>query len=112
MFLLRDGASIFRGFSPGRAQTTWLPKLPVPALEQTMAGYLDAVEVAVTDESQRRETRRRVEQFMRKPDGIGHKLQDLLVEKQANEDNWVFIAPLTALCNSQRAKRNRRTSGG
>lgn len=69
-------------------QTTWLPKLPVPALEQTMAGYLEAVEVAVGDQSQREETRRLVEQFLR-PDGIGPKFQELLVEKQAKEDNWV-----------------------
>ncbi len=55
-----------------------------------MAGYLEAVEVAVGDEEQKAETRRLVEQFMR-PDGIGPKLQDLLLEKQSKEDNWVFI---------------------
>ena len=56
-----------------------------------MAGYLDAVNVAVTDENQKEETRRRVGQFMKQPDGIAHKLQDLLIEKQAKEDNWVHI---------------------
>lgn len=71
-------------------QTTWLPKLPVPPLEQTMAGYLDAVEVAVQDENQKAETRKRVEQFMKQPDGIAFKLQDLLLEKQSKEENWVL----------------------
>lgn len=71
-------------------QTTWLPKLPVPSLEQTMAGYLEAVQVAVGDQSQRNETQRLIEQFMR-PDGIGRKLQELLVEKQSKEDNWVNL---------------------
>lgn len=70
-------------------QTTWLPKLPVPPLEQTMAGYLDAVQVAVGDEHQKHETKRRVARFLKRPDGIAFKLQDLLVEKQANDDNWV-----------------------
>lgn len=53
-----------------------------------MAGYLEAVQVAVGDPSQRAETRRLVEQFLR-PDGIGPKFQELLVEKQSKEDNWV-----------------------
>nr|CAG4650892.1 EOG090X04D9 [Simocephalus serrulatus] len=70
-------------------ETTWLPKLPVPPLEQTMAGYLEAVQVAVGDPSQRAETRRLVEQFLR-PDGIGPKFQELLVEKQSKEDNWAY----------------------
>lgn len=69
-------------------QTTWLPKLPVPPLEQTMKGYLEAVQVAVTDEEMRSNTRRIVEQFV-KPGGIGVKLQELLLEKQSKEDNWV-----------------------
>lgn len=65
-----------------------LPRLPVPALEQTMRLYLEAVEVIVDDEEQLKRTRRYVEEFMR-PDGIGTKLQQLLIEKQQREDNWV-----------------------
>jgi hypothetical protein len=70
-------------------QTAWLPKLPVPSLQQTMAGYLEAVEVAVEDEEQKAETRRKVERFLL-ADGIGSKLQELLIEKQSKEDNWVY----------------------
>jgi len=50
--------------------------------------YLEAVEVIVDDEEQLKRTRRYVEEFMR-PDGIGTKLQQLLIEKQQREDNWV-----------------------
>lgn len=59
-----------------------------------MAGYLEAVDVAVGDQSQRAETHRLVEQFTR-PDGIGPKLQEQLVEKQMKEDNWVIFFLLT-----------------
>ena len=62
--------------------------MPVPPLHQTMEGYLEAVDVAVADEEQKANTRRIVQQFMR-PDGIGLKLQQLLIEKQADQDNWV-----------------------
>lgn len=50
--------------------------------------YLEAVEVIVDDEEQLKRTRSYVEEFMR-PDGIGAKLQQLLIEKQQREDNWV-----------------------
>lgn len=63
--------------------------MPVPSLQQTMAAYLDAVEVAVDHEEQKAETRMKVERFL-SPDGIGLKLQDLLLEKQSKEDNWVI----------------------
>ena len=53
-----------------------------------MAAYLEAVDVAVGDEEQRAETKRVVERFLR-PDGVGVKLQDQLLEKQSKEDNWV-----------------------
>lgn len=53
-----------------------------------MAAYLDAVEVAVGHEEQKAETRLKVERFI-SSDGIGPKLQDLLLDKQSKEDNWV-----------------------
>ena len=52
--------------------------------------YLEAVEVIVDDEEQLKRTRSYVEEFMR-PDGIGAKLQQLLIEKQQREDNWVWF---------------------
>ncbi|XP_045036308.1 choline O-acetyltransferase isoform X1 [Daphnia magna] len=70
-------------------EAAWLPKLPVPSLEQTMAAYLDAVEVAVGHEEQKAETRLKVERFI-SSDGIGPKLQDLLLDKQSKEDNWAY----------------------
>ncbi|EFX85954.1 hypothetical protein DAPPUDRAFT_45346, partial [Daphnia pulex] len=66
-----------------------LPKLPVPSLEQTMASYLEAVQVAVGDEEQKAETRSKVERFL-SADGVGPKLQQLLIEKQSKEDNWAY----------------------
>lgn len=62
--------------------------MPVPPLQQTMDSYLEAVDVAVGDDEQKANTRRIVQQFMR-PDGIGQKLQEILLEKQADQDNWV-----------------------
>ena len=58
----------------------------MPELSQTMAGYLEAVEVAVSDEQQKVRTRSLVQRF---GGGVGIKLQDLLVERQAKEENWV-----------------------
>jgi len=54
-----------------------------------MASYLEAVQVAVADEEQKAETRRKVERFLL-ADGVGPKLQQLLVDKQSKEDNWVL----------------------
>lgn len=55
-----------------------------------MASYLEAVQVAVGDEEQKAETRSKVERFL-SADGVGPKLQQLLIEKQSKEDNWVLI---------------------
>nr|CAH0108343.1 unnamed protein product [Daphnia galeata] len=52
-----------------------------------MAGYLEAVDVAVDDEQLKMETRRKVERFLQ---GVGLKLQELLIEKQSKEDNWAY----------------------
>lgn len=68
-------------------KTVCLPKLPVPELSQTMTGYLEAVQVAVVDEDQKEKTRSLVERFV--DGGTGPKLQDLLIEKQDKEENWV-----------------------
>jgi hypothetical protein len=55
-----------------------------------MASYLEAVQVAVGDEEQKAETRSKVERFL-SADGVGPKLQQLLIEKQSKEDNWVLL---------------------
>jgi hypothetical protein len=52
-----------------------------------MAGYLEAVDVAVDDEQLKMETRRKVKRFLQ---GVGLKLQELLIEKQSKEDNWAY----------------------
>ena len=52
-----------------------------------MAGYLEAVDVAVEDEELKMATRRKVERFLQ---DVGLKLQELLIEKQSKEDNWAY----------------------
>ncbi len=61
----------------------------MPELSQTMTGYLEAVQVAVVDEEQKGKTRSLVERFL--DGGTGPKLQELLIEKQDKEENWVDI---------------------
>lgn len=71
--------------------------MPVPELSQTMEAYLEAVEIAVGDEEQKARTRSLVESFVRPEGAIGVKLQDLLLERQAKEENWVIIRHLLKL---------------
>jgi Choline/Carnitine o-acyltransferase len=70
-----------------RPQTTWLPKLPVPKLEETAIQYLEAVRV-VADDDQYLRTKDLVQDFTQ-PDGLGPKLQQILLDKQQKDENWV-----------------------
>uniref|UniRef100_A0A8C9WT71 Choline O-acetyltransferase n=1 Tax=Scleropages formosus TaxID=113540 RepID=A0A8C9WT71_SCLFO len=65
-----------------------LPKLPVPALEQTLDMYLKGMEHLATPE-QFRKTREIVEKF-RAPGGQGELLQKKLLERRDKTDNWVY----------------------
>ncbi|CAG5121005.1 unnamed protein product, partial [Candidula unifasciata] len=63
-----------------------LPKLPVPELQSTMDKYLSLVKTVVSPEEYAR-TQRIVADFC-KPHGLGQQLQDYLLSRQQNTDNW------------------------
>nr|XP_011435097.2 carnitine O-acetyltransferase isoform X2 [Crassostrea gigas] len=62
-----------------------LPKLPVPALDQTLQKYLRSVRPLLTDEEYAK-TQKIVEDFNRDP---GPKLQTLLEKRAQRETNWL-----------------------
>ncbi|XP_018616536.1 choline O-acetyltransferase [Scleropages formosus] len=72
----------------GPSDSHVLPKLPVPALEQTLDMYLKGMEHLATPE-QFRKTREIVEKF-RAPGGQGELLQKKLLERRDKTDNWVY----------------------
>jgi hypothetical protein len=64
-----------------------LPRMPVPQLNSSMSKYLTAVKPFLTEAEYER-TRTIASDFVRQ-DGIGEKLQKLLVEKSKTTDNWL-----------------------
>ncbi|XP_048586991.1 carnitine O-acetyltransferase isoform X2 [Nematostella vectensis] len=64
-----------------------LPKLPVPALDDTMDKYLNAIRPLINDDDFEN-TQELVNEF-RKKDGIGEILQEKLLEKAKKTDNWM-----------------------
>ena len=64
-----------------------LPKLPVPALHDTLARYVDIIK-ATLSEAQYDRTVEIIKDFG-KPGGVGEKLQEELLKYAENEDNWV-----------------------
>ena len=66
---------------------TQLPKLPVPALSQTLEKYLKTVKPVVSD-AQYVETEKVVREFGRRG-GIGEKLQLILEERAKARENWL-----------------------
>ena len=65
-----------------------LPKLPLPALNDTMTQYLDNIKPLV-NESVYLQTKQIVDKFSMK-DGVGEKVMMLLEEKQGKVDNWAY----------------------
>ncbi|XP_068424085.1 choline O-acetyltransferase [Clinocottus analis] len=65
-----------------------LPKLPLPALKDTLDEYLRCVKHLLTEE-QFNKTQHVVEQF-RAPGGVGELLQSKLMERRDNTANWVY----------------------
>lgn len=63
-----------------------LPKLPVPALQDTASKYLRSVEPFLS-KSQLSETTQKVQNFLKS--GEGEKLQDRLVKFAEGKDNWL-----------------------
>lgn len=66
-----------------------LPKLPVPALRETLDRYLRCVRHLVNEEDFRR-THNIVEKFGA-PGGVGELLQTKLLERRENKANWVNL---------------------
>ncbi|GAB6021932.1 hypothetical protein CHUAL_006094 [Chamberlinius hualienensis] len=73
--------------STGQQQPQELPRLPVPTLKQTLEKYLQTVEPHLTNQ-QFENTKRLVNEFG-KTGGIGEKLQDQLVKRYNESDNWL-----------------------
>ncbi|KAM8738134.1 choline O-acetyltransferase [Acanthopagrus schlegelii] len=65
-----------------------LPKLPLPALEDTLDMYLRCMKHLLTEE-QFNKTQNVVKQFGA-PGGVGKLLQSKLVERRENKANWVY----------------------
>ena len=64
-----------------------LPALPVPTLRSTLDCYLDSVR-AIIDDIQYQKTEDICRQF---ESGVGHKLQELLLNYAKDRKNWVKI---------------------
>jgi len=62
-----------------------LPNLPVPHLRNTLDTYLDSVRAVVTEEEYKT-TETTVRNF---ENGVGDKLQKMLIKRSENYKNWV-----------------------
>lgn len=69
-------------------QSLQLPKLPVPDLQSTMDSYLEFASVVVSPQ-QVEHSRGLVRGFMEE---LGPRLQEALLERQKEMDNWVSRA--------------------
>ncbi|XP_076044071.1 choline O-acetyltransferase-like isoform X1 [Oratosquilla oratoria] len=76
------------GERPPRPPYPLVPKLPVPALGHTLTWYLTHLQ-PVLDPVLFAETRQLVEEFG-KPGGVGEKLQEKLIQRHDQEDNWAY----------------------
>ncbi|XP_065077802.1 choline O-acetyltransferase isoform X3 [Ochlerotatus camptorhynchus] len=65
-----------------------LPKVPVPALDQTMTEYQRALQPILTPQQLDR-ARNIIKQFTA-PNGLGATLQQYLLDKREAEDNWAY----------------------
>lgn len=66
---------------------SFVPKLPVPPLQQSLQKYLKAILPLVSDE-EFQNTSRVVKEFG-KENGVGMKLQKALEERARTHENWV-----------------------
>ncbi|KAJ8921098.1 hypothetical protein NQ315_015896 [Exocentrus adspersus] len=87
-YLLRNQAvSLSNVATPRFENTLKLPLLPVPKLNQTIEKYIKSVTPFLT-ETELRDTKKILEEFSSE-NGIGTKLQKLLVEKAQSSENWL-----------------------
>lgn len=77
------------GKLPGRylAHQEGLPRLPVPALQQTLDRYLLTLQPIVSEE-ELNHTKGLVDEF-RKSGGVGERLQNGLQRRAKKTENWV-----------------------
>ncbi|XP_068114936.1 choline O-acetyltransferase [Hyperolius riggenbachi] len=73
--------------SKGSQEAEELPKLPVPPLKQTMDTYLQCMRHLVSEE-QYRKSKAIVERLVM-PGGLGEMLQQKLIERRENTENWI-----------------------
>ena len=64
----------------------YLPKLPLPSVQDTMRCYLDSVQSLLT-EDQFRKTKQVVNEFVASKES--KELQDILIRKRETEENWM-----------------------
>lgn len=83
-------------FIPPTHTAQGLPKLPLPALEDTLDMYLRCMKHLLTEE-QFNKTQNVVKQFGA-PGGVGKLLQSKLVERRENKANWVNNRYLIVMC--------------
>uniref|UniRef100_A0A8D8YHI3 Choline O-acetyltransferase n=1 Tax=Cacopsylla melanoneura TaxID=428564 RepID=A0A8D8YHI3_9HEMI len=65
-----------------------VPKLPVPSLEHTMTRYLDTLQ-PILDSNSFDHTRQLISSFMA-PSGVGQQLQNILIQRSMEYDNWAY----------------------
>ncbi|XP_054258688.1 choline O-acetyltransferase-like isoform X1 [Macrosteles quadrilineatus] len=72
----------------GAVEQVELPRLPVPPLEQTMAGYLSTLQPLLTP--QQLEYTRGLVQTFTSAEGPGPRIQEQLLQRQQAMDNWAY----------------------
>ena len=65
-----------------------MPKLPVPDLQTTMDKYLACLQSIAKSDDNFMHVEKLIHEFCQK-DGMGPKLQNILLERAKDRDNWV-----------------------
>lgn len=86
-FLKKRGFSLNLTAAKLFTNTLNLPRLPVPQLSQTIDKYIKTV-TPFLSEDELKNTKNLLNEF-KSENGIGEKLQKLLLQKANNEENWL-----------------------
>lgn len=84
-------SSLAKVSSRFKAHQDSLPRLPVPALQQSLDRYLQALQPIVSEEEWA-QTKQLVEEFQT-AGGVGERLQKGLERRARKTENWVSGAP-------------------
>lgn len=84
-------SSLMKVSSRFKAHQDSLPRLPVPALQQSLDRYLKALQPIVSEEEWT-QTKQLVEEFQTSG-GVGERLQKGLERRARKTENWVSGAP-------------------